>query len=115
MNNFVDPSVSGIVGRDTLPALVWGLDVSPTFSGGQSQESDVCYQEGEGSSPSKTATSGIVATFWGERCRKHQKGGVCDLKYRGACRQGENNQIEMWCLSREAAGRGGSQAQLREE
>lgn len=69
----------------------------------------------EGSSPFKTATSGIVITFWGERCRKPQKGRVCDLKYRGACRQGEINQIEMCCLSREAAGRGGSQAQSREE
>lgn len=44
MNNFVDPSVSGVVGRDTLPVLVWGLDVSPTLGGGQSQESDMCYQ-----------------------------------------------------------------------
>lgn len=74
----------------------------------------MCYQEGEGSSLSKTATSGIVTTFGGERCRKPQKGRVCDLKYGGASTQGESSQTEMCCLGREAAGRGGDQAKYSE-
>lgn len=67
----------------------------------------MCYQEGKGSSLSKTATSRIVTTICGERYRTPPKGRVCDLKYRGASMQGEINRTEMCCLSREAAGRGG--------